>query len=546
MTLRSWMKEGTTQNLLAGLTLAAVGIPEVMGYTKIIGTPVVTGLYTMILPALAFALLGSSKRLVVGADSATAAIVASALAGLILPSSTEYVGVTSLIALLAGVMLLLARVLKLGFLANFLSRTVLVGFLTGVGIQVMFSQLPSMLNIDRPNSSGLSGLWDVTTRVSQFHSSTLIVSLSTLIFLTMMYRLAPKWPAALIALTAASVLSAHYKLVELGIKTVGAIPGGLPHLALPTLSALPISTTVGIAFSCFIVILAQSAATSSAYAFRHQDAFDENKDLIGLGFANFAAAFSGSFVVNGSPTRTSIVDEAGGRTQLAQVTAALTALAVLIFLTKPLSYLPDASLATIVFLIGAKLVDGHGLADILKQSRMEFWLAVSTCVTVVTLGVEQGILLSLLLSILYHVRRSYRPKTEVLVKDESGHWVARSQSSEARDIPGVLVYWFGADLFYANINHFVSQVHDLIKNPPGQAPLRLLIVDAGAITGIDYSASKRLSDLESELALKQIRLAWAHVSLGLRADMKRHKILDDASVFETLRETLTNDSSPKY
>lgn len=530
------------KDVLAGLALAAIGIPEVMGYTKIIGTPVVTGLYTMIFPAIAFAFFGSSKRLVVGADSATAAIVASTLIGVAAPMTTDYVALTSLIALSAGVMLLLARVLRLGFLANFLSQTVLAGFLTGVGFQVMLGQLPSMLDINPPQGKGLERLSEFAAQIFHLHFPSVLTAFSTLVFIGVSRRATKKIPAPLIALVIAIAASAYFDLAQFGLKMVGDVPSGFPPFSMPSVLTFPGRVVLSIAFSCFIVILAQSAATSSAYAFGYQDDFDEDRDLVGLGLANIVASLTGAFVVNGSPTRTAIVDEAGGRTQVAQLTAALAAVVVLLFLTKPLAYLPNAVLSAVVFVIGAHLIDRRGLSEIFNQSKMEFWLAVATCLTVLILGVEEGILLSVLLSLLYHVRRSYRPKTDVLVKDELGNWRSRAQLSDPQDIPGVLVYWFGADLFYANVGHFLSEIQELLRRPiAGGGRLQLLIIDAGAITGIDYSAARRVDRLKTQLSEQNIRLAWAHVSKGLRNDMKRHLILDEGTLYETLREVLNSE-----
>jgi len=514
-------RQNVVPDILAGLTLAAIGIPEVMGYTKIIGTPVVTGLYTLLIPALIFALLGSSRRLVVGADSATAAIVGSALMAMALPTGSEYLALASLVAFLAGMMLLLARVLRLGFLSNFLSQTVLVGFLTGVGLRVMLSQIPTMLH---------------AVHVSELHLPTVFISLSVLILLASFERWAPRFPAPLLALVAVLIVGANLDFEQLGVKTLGPVATGLPHFSWPDLSFERISAVFSISFACFIVILAQSAATASAYAFRHQDSFDEDQDLLGLGFANITSALSGSFVVNGSPTRTAIVDSAGGSSQLAQVTSAVMALFTLLFLTRPLAHLPEAVLSAVVFMIGVKLVDHRGMKDIFLQSPLEFWLSTLTCATVVFIGVEQGILLALVLSLLNHVRRSYKPNTTVLCKDSQGHWMPKSLAQERQDIPGVVVYWFGADLFYANVTHFVSEVRRLVQDSP--KPIRLLVIDAGAITGIDYTAAKHVLNLDQELRSKKIKVAWAHVSAGLRKDMKRHQLLNEDSLFETLRECL--------
>src|SRR6516165_12483334 len=351
-------------DLAAGVTLAAVGIPEVMGYTKIIETPVITGLYTMFLPILAFAIFGSSRHLVVAADSATAVIVATALASLAAPYSPRYVGLTALVALVAGAMLLLARLLRVGFLADFLSRTVLVGFLTGVGVQVALGELHGMLGLAKMGHGFFPQLFAVAQHASGIHLSSVLISLAVLVIVVGSEWVSPRLPGALVAVAGMIAASAWYNWGNRGIDVIGTVPGGLPHLGLPNVSWSDIGLVVPISFSCFIVILAQSAATARAYALRYRESFDQNVGLVGLAAANIAAASSGTFVVNGSPTKTAMVDGGGGRSQVAHLTTATMVLIVLLFLTKPLGYLPNAVLAAIVFLIGVKLIDYRGMVVI--------------------------------------------------------------------------------------------------------------------------------------------------------------------------------------
>jgi MFS superfamily sulfate permease-like transporter len=350
-------------DIIAGITLAALGIPEVMGYTKIIGTPVITGLYTLFLPVLAYALFGSSRHLVVAADSATAAMVAAGLASRSFTANTpRYVALTSLIGLVTAGILLMARVLRLGFLADFLSRTVLVGFLSGVGIQVALGELHEMLGVEQGGHGFLRQLLFTFQHLSDTHLPTLFISLAVLAVIVGFDIAAPRLPGALLAVIGMTVASALFRWSDRGIGVVGALPSGLPRLGLPDVNWTDITLVLPIAFSCFIVTLAQSAATSRAYALRYRDNFSQNVDLVSLSFANAAAGCSSTFVVNGSPTKTAIVDTAGGRSQWSQVTMATVVLMVLLFFTRPLSYLPDAVLVAIVFLIGVKLVDLRGLS----------------------------------------------------------------------------------------------------------------------------------------------------------------------------------------
>lgn len=498
-------------DLMAGITLAALGIPEVMGYTRIIGTPVVTGLYTMLLPMLVFAFFGSSRHLVVGADSATAAMIAAAFTSLSLaPYAPRYVALTSLVALVTGGLLLVARFLRLGFLADFLSRSVLVGFLSGVGVQVAFGELHGILGLQKGGHGFFGQLAFNFQHLDQANIPGFSIAIAVLAIIAGFEIFAPRFPGALVAVIAAIAASAWFHWGDRGIALVGMVPGGLPHLGVPEVSWSDIELVLPISASCFIVILAQSAATSRAYAFRYRDSFSQNADLVGLTLANVAAGFSSTFVVNGSPTKTAMVDTAGGRSQISHLTTAVTVLLVLLFLTKPLAVLPNAVLAAIVFHIGLKLFDHRGLAEIYRKARREFVLAAVTGATVVLVGVQPGILLAVILSLLQHVRRSYQPHTAIITPLENDRWQMEPVTPGKMIEPGLVMYWFGADLFYANAGRFVADVRRLVEQSP--TPVRWLAIDASAITGVDFSSGCAFLELQQDLAKKGV--TFALVSLG--------------------------------
>src|SRR5215471_11471047 len=333
-------------DILAGMTLAALGIPEVMGYSRIIGTSVVTGLYTLFLPVIVFAIFGSSRHLVVSADSATAAMVAAALTSLSFTANTpRYTELTSLIGIVVAAILFLARILQLGFLADFLSRSVLVGFLSGVGVQVAVGELHDMLGIEKSGHGFFRQLLYTFEHLRDTHLPSLLIALAVLAIIVLFEVVAPRFPGALLGVTGMTAASAYFHWAGRGIQVVGAVPGGLPHLGIPHLAYNDIIMVLPISLSCFIVILAQSAATSRAYALKYRDQFNQNVDLIGLSLANAAAGCSSTFVVNGSPTKTAMVDTAGGRSQISHLTTATVVLTVLLFFTRPLSFLPNAVLA---------------------------------------------------------------------------------------------------------------------------------------------------------------------------------------------------------
>jgi len=522
--IRPVTREGVIKDALAGIQLAAMNIPQALGYTKIAGTPVVTGFYTLLLPLLAFAVLGCSRYLVVAADSATAAILASGVAPMAAVGSARYVSLASTVAILTAAFLLIARLLKLGFLADFLSRTVLVGFLTGVGFQVGIAVLGGMLGIETHSRHSVLQLAEVLGSVSQAHSSTVLLSAVVLGVIFGLHWFTPRIPGPLIAVVGAITASSAFDFAKRGIETIGPVAGGLPHLGLPAVSWPDIELLLPVAGSCLVMIVAQSAATARIYAIRHHQRLDENSDLLGLSAANLAAGISGTFVANGSPTQTAMVESSGGRSQLAQVSTAVVVAFVLLFLTRPLQYLPRCVLAAIVFVIAVRLIDFRGLADIRRESPGEYYLAVMTAAVVVLVGVEQGIVSAMIVSLLRVVGHSYRPHTGVLLRDENKIWKTIPPLPGARTEPGLIIYRFDAALFYANAGLFAEEVIRLATS--SGSPLHWIVIDAEAIVHVDYTAARVLREVYQDLEQQGIELLFARAHPELQADLERHHITE--------------------
>lgn len=537
--IRQLPKSEIPKDILAGITVAAMNIPQVLGYTRIAGTPIVTGLYTLLLPLVAFAAFGSSRFLVVAADSATAAILAGGLTQVATVTSARYMALAGLVALMTGGCLLLARLLRLGFLADFLSQTVLAGFLTGVGFQVGIAVLGEMVGIQVHSNRTVLQVGEVISNLTAVHLSTLCISIAVIACILISRRISPMLPGPLMAVVGAIAVSGVFDFAGRGIQVIGPINGGLPHLGLPDVRWKDAWTVLPVVGSCFVMIVAQSAATARAYAVRHQERLDENTDLIGLAAANLGAAFSGTFVVDGSPTQTAMVERSGGRSQLAHLSTAAVVGLVLLFLTGPLRYLPECVLGAVVFTIAIGLVDLRSLRNIRRESPGEFTLAVTTAAMVVLVGVEAGIVLAMILSLLRIVQHSYHPHTGVLAKDEKGEWRTRPVLPVTEIDAGVVIYRFGAPLFYANSNRFSEEIRRLVAEAP--VPVRWLVVDAGPITRIDYTAARSVSMLKQDLGRSGVRLAFAHVGPDLRADLDRHHLTEaigPTMLFDTLRETL--------
>ena len=531
---------GAVRDALAGLTLASMNIPQVLGYTRIAGTPAVTGLYTVLLPLVMFSIFGSSRHLVVAADSATAAIFSSGLSGMAPQASEKYMALVGMVALLTAALLLLARLFKLGFLADFLSRTVLVGFLTGVGFQIGIAMLGEMSGIAVNAHKTIDQLQQVFNGLLQVNLPTLGISALVVGCILGFRHFLPRLPVPLFMVMAGIGASYAYDFSGYGIAVIGPVPGGLPSLSFPAVSWDDLLKLLPIALSCFVIIIAQSAATSRVFAVRHHERVDEDDDILGLSAANAAAALTGAFVVNGSPTQTAMADLAGARSQVAQLVFAGIVLLVLLFFTGPLQYLPRSVLAGIVFTIAVGLVDLRSLRDIRSESPGEFKLAIVTAAVVAFVGLDQGILLAVALSLLRHVRHSYRPHTMVLTPDEAGRWLPMPVTPGIETEPGLVVYRFGADLFYANDNRFADEVRALIEHAP--TPVSWFVVDASAMTDIDYSAACSLRDLCGDLKRSGVKLAFGRVNAYLRADMNRHGItsaIGEEFIFSTLHEALS-------
>jgi high affinity sulfate transporter 1 len=513
-------------DILAGMTLAALAIPQVLGYTRIAGAPVITGLYTILIPMALFAIFGSSRHLVVGADSATAAILAGGLAGLAVSGSAEYLALCGVLACMAAVMLIIARLIRLGFLADFLSRTVLIGFLTGVGVQVASGEMGGMLGLPGGGHGALGRLIHDVQHLQQSNWPTLITTAAVLIIILGSRKISRKLPGPLIAVVGAITVSWAINMKAHGVAILGPVPGGIPAVGLPhvDLSVSLIMKLLPTAFSIFVVILTQSAATSRAYATRYNERFSENVDLVGLSLANVGAGLTGTFVVNGSPTMTQAVDSAGGRSQLAQITAGVIVLLVLLFLTRSLEFMPGAVLSAVVFLIGLDLIDVSGMRQIFRERPVEFGVALITAATVVIVGVEQGILLAMFLSLVSHTRHGYRPKNAVIVEAQPEGWKAEPVATRGQLLPGLLVYRFTHGMYYANAEHMSEEVSRLAKE--AKPPLVWFCIGAAAVDDIDYTAAATLRSLYAILQEQGIRLIFSEVSDEVYAQLERSGITD--------------------
>ena len=538
-TLPSSLKPSTPTSLsteiIAGATLAAIGIPEVIGYSTIAKMPVLAGVLTLIIPMVLFVIFGSSKHLVVAADSATAAILAAGLAGVAVAGTSNYVALAGLVAGMTGLILIVARILQLGFIASFLSRTLLVGFLIGVGISVAVSQLPAMLGLHVKASNTFVLLVDCATHLRAVSLPALVASVLTLA-IVLIGRRWPKIPFAGVVLVGAIIASETVLRSTSSLAFVGSVTGGLPHLDLPHVPRGDWGGLVVLSLSLALVILAQSAATSRAYALRYDEPFDEERDLVGLGLANLGAMVSGTYVVNGSPTKTEIVDGVGARSQRATLVTAAISVVALFTIAGPLNHLPVAVLAAVVVTIALRLVKLRDLTAIFAQRRDEGVVAILTAASVLAFGVEIGILVSVVVCLINHVRRGYDPRNYVMETDTEGNWVASSVEAGTPIRPGLFLYRFEASLYYANVEKLTAEV-TMLASKPG---IREICIDASAIPDVDYSAGQELLSLAKDLGERGVSITITHCIDLVRDELRRYGVLDlpTVSIEEGTREVI--------
>lgn len=526
--------------------MVTIFIPEVMGYSKIAGMPIITGIYTILLPMAIFAIFCSSRHLIVGADSATAAILFGILVTVATPGSPVYVAMASAVAFLCAIFLIIARIFELGFIGDFLSRTALVGFLAGVGIQVAIGQLAVMFGVFSTGTQTIPQLISFASNLPETSFQTLIVTLVVLAVILISRHFSRKIPGALVAVVGTIIVSFMFEFAQIGVSVVGAVPAGFPSLSIPNFYGLDFYTLFTAAGACFVVIIAQSAATSRAYSVKCADELNENKDILGLGLANAVAGLTGTFVVNGSPTKTQIALDSGARSQLATLVTAALILVVIIYFTQPLSFLPNATLATIVFLIGLEMVNISGLKDIYREVPAEFVLAIIILLTVVLVGVLWGIIVAVIISLLLHLSHSYRPNNSILVRNQQGEWQFTTITPGKYTEEGLIVYRFNRDLYYANAHKLLKEVMMLIET--SKYPVKWLVLDSGGFSSIDYTSVQMLKELKTNLNELNIVFAMTTVFPSLIEQFERSgfiNILGKENLYKNVAEAVKSFETQK-
>jgi sulfate permease, SulP family len=514
------------RDLVAGLTVAALALPSAMAYGELAGLSPINGLYTLLLPTIAYVFLGSSRRLVIGPEGSVSTLVAAAVLPLAVAGSAEAAELAALLALLVAACFLLARTLRLGWVADYFSRPVLIGYLHGIAVVLVIAQLGKLLGVEVEATEPLQRLWEVARELGEVSGATVAVSVTSLAALVVLRRFLPALPGALIVVVSAIAASWAFDFASHGIATIGPVPGGLPRPSLPTPPLADALQLVPAALGVFLVSFADEILTARAFAGRHNEHVRPSQELLVMGAANAAAGFTQAFSVGASGARTAVNEAMGARTQIAGLFAAAAVALVLLFLTEPVQYLPAAVLGAVIVSAGINIVDPSAWRALASIDRVEVAIAGVTTGCVVFFGVLEALVVAVGLSIIDTVRRSARPYDAVL------GWVPRLE--DYRDValhpsaqltPGVVVYRLDDRLFFANARYVQGRVREAIRAAPTETAW--FVFDAEAVNHVDSTGLETLLDLVVELRREQIMLVVARLRKRMRADFDVAGVTDE-------------------
>ena len=528
-------------DLLAGLSVAAVALPVGVAYAVLAGFNPVVGLYSSILPLVAYALFGTSRQLIIGPDAATCAIVAASVAPLAAGDPEAYWSLSVMLAFLAGLFCIGASFLRLGVLADFLSRPILLGLLHGMALSIILGQIGKIFGFSIESGRIIPRLIEFVSKLGETHWPTLGVGLATFAVLAAAPRLVPKLPAALVAMAGAALAVAAFGLESLGVATVGPVPAGLPPLRVPTVSLEVVDSLLAAAAAVALVSFSSAMPTARSFAAKNGYDIDVDREFAALGAANVASALSQGFAVSGADSRTAMNDSVGGRTQVAGLVAGGAIALVLLFLTVPLQYVPMAALGAVLVRAALSLVNIGALRDLYRLEKVEFALALATMLAVVALGVMEAIGFAVVLALLRFVKLTARPREEILGEIDGYpglHDVARHE--HARTTPGLILYRFHGPLLFFNAPYFKQRVL-AVANAAGPG-LHWFVLDALPITMVDVTGIYALREIDREFAARNIVFGIA----GRKAEVlqlrrEKHIPLKDqlkARLFPTLRQAL--------
>lgn len=523
--LSRYRAAGVRRDVLAGVTVAAVALPAGMAYAEVAGLSPVVGLYALLLPTIAYALLGSSRQLVVGPDGATSVLVATALAPMAVADPGRYAALAAMLALMVGAVFVVARLARLGWMADYFSHPVLVGYIHGIAIVLIVGQLEKLLGFDVDGDRVLDQLSDISRNLEATDAATVAVGVGSLVVLVGLRLVARRVPAALIVVVGGIIVSAAVGLEADGVPVVGDVPSGLPSFEVPRVGVAEFAELIPAALGIFFVSFADAILTARSFAGRHGQRIDVRQEMGALGAANLASGLTQGYAVSSSSSRTAVNDQMGARTQVAGAVAAVVIAVVLLVLTAPVAYLPTACLGAVIIVAAAGLVSPAAWRTLARVDRVEVGIAATTTATVILVGVLQALVIAVALSILDVVRRSARPRDAVLgYVDGLGRWADVRFNPSARLTPGVVVYRLDDRLFFANASYFKGRIRESVAAAP--PPVHSLVFDAESMNLVDSSGLSALADVVSQLRAEGIAFSVARMHGPVMADLERDGLVD--------------------
>ena len=516
---RSWIRP----DLAAGLILAAILVPQGMAYAELAGLPAVTGLYTTVACLVGYAFMGPSRILVLGPDSAVSPLILAATLPLLGASGdpATAIALAGMLALLVGAIEIGLGVAKLGFVADLLSKEVQVGYMNGLGITIIVSQLPKLCGFSTDAEGFFEQIGAFLSNLDETNRITLALGLTTLLVLLVLPHVSRKLPAILVAIVGATVASAAFDLSARGVSTVGSLPQGLPTPVMPWTQLSDVGPLLIAAIGITIVSLTDTIATSTSFATRRGDEVDPDQEMIGVGTANIAAGLFQGFAVSSSASRTAVAEQSKAKSQVTGLVGAGAVVLLLLFLNSLLADLPQTVLAAVITAAALSLIDVRVLRRYWAVRRSALVLSVVASASVIVFGVIQGIVAAISLSILLFFRRNWWPHGEVLGKVPSGGWHAVRDQPAAVQVPGVVVFRWEAPLFFANVGIFRQQVRSLARDES----VTWIVLQCEAVTDIDITAADMIEQLSAELRKRGVHLRFVEMRTRLSEQMRRYGLL---------------------
>ncbi len=537
--LATYRREWVVSDLVAGLVLSSLLVPQGMAYAELAGLPAITGLYTSILCLVGYAVFGPSRVLVLGPDSSLGPMIAATLLPLAGANGdpARAIALASMLALIVGAIMVLGGVARLGFIADLLSKPTMIGYMNGLAVTILIGQLPKLFGFSTDANGFLHETRAFVRGVADGETVTaaLVVGLLGILLIVVLARVLPKVPAVLVAVVASILVANVFSLDEHGVSLVGTLPRGFPPLTLPDVNLSDMGLLLGGAAGIALVSLADTIATASAFAERTGQELDGSQEMVGIGAANLAAGLFQGFPVSTSGSRTAVAERAGAKTQIAGLVGAVVITLMLLVAPGLLRDLPQPTLAAVVITAALSLADLDGTRRLWQQRRTEFALSVAAFLGVTLLGVLPGIVVAVALSVANVFRRSWWPYQTQLGRVEglAGLHDVRSYP-DAERLPGLILFRFDAPLFFANARTFRDQVRALAAGDP---PPTWIVVAAEPITDVDTTAADMLETLDEALNARGVSLVFAELKDPVRGKIERYELtrtIDPAHFFPTL------------